>query len=142
MKKVLLAGLVGLTMASSVCEASSWTKSAAVELAGDLLDGHLSVKKVARAGVDAVATVGATPTAVYGAGALGTEATTGTAIASLNGAAAVSATSYAIGAPVAGVLSGMGIVVAPAVVGGVIIVGAAGLVAVGINELFFSDDDE
>jgi len=138
MKKLLLVGLVGLVVVSSTVEASSWTRSAVGELAESLFDGHLTKKDVAKAGVHAITTAGATPTAVYSAGALGVEATTGTAIASLNGAAAVSATSYAVGAPVASVL---GIAAAPAVVGGIIIVGVAGLVAVGINEIFFSDNN-
>jgi hypothetical protein len=42
-----------------------------------------------------------------------------------------------VGAPV---VSALGLAAAPAVVGGVIIGGAAVLVAVGINELFFSED--
>jgi len=138
MKKVLLAGLIGLTMASSVCEASSWKKSGTKDFVKCLLDGDLSVKEVAKIGVDTAVEASATHVAVYGAGALGTEATTGTAIASLSGTAAVSATSYAIGAPV---VTALGIAASPAVVGGVIIAGAAGLVAMGINELFFSDDN-
>jgi len=145
MKKVLLASLIGLTLIGTTSQASSLAKvagrSAAGEFGAGLLDGNLDAKDAARVGVHVVTTTGAVPTAVYSAGALGVEATTGTAIASLNGAAAVSATSYAIGAPVASALSTVGIVAAPAVVGGVIIVGAATLVAVGINELFFSDND-
>lgn len=110
------------------------------ELAAGLMDGKLDTKDIARAGVHMAADMGAVPVAVYGAGALGVEATTGTAIATLNGAAAVSATSYAIGAPVATAIGTLtGIVIAPSVVGGAIIVGTASLLAVGVNTIFFDD---
>jgi hypothetical protein len=137
MKRIILAILFGITVASTASQASSLAKTAGGELAAGLLDGHLSVNDVARAGVHAATSAGAVPTAVTTASTLGIEATTGTAIASLNGAAAVSATSYAVGAPV---VSALGLAAAPAVVGGVIIGGVAVLVAVGINELFFSED--
>ncbi|MCF6207681.1 MAG: hypothetical protein L3J47_12470 [Sulfurovum sp.] len=115
-------------------------KSGISEFLMEALDGEVSKEDMAKAGVHIVAATGAMPATVTAASALGVEATTGTAIASLSGAAAVSATSYAVGAPVAGVLSTMGIVVAPAVVGGVVIASAATLVALGVNALFFSEE--
>lgn len=73
-----------------------------------------------------------TPTAVSVAGAVGMTAKTGTAISSLSGIAATKATLYAIGAPVA---SALGLTTAPAVVGGVIVMGAASAVAWGVGKL-------
>jgi hypothetical protein len=72
----------------------------------------------------------AMPVAVSSASTLGVTASTGTAISSLNGAAAVSATSYAVGSAVieGAAIVGLSIPAAPAVVGGVVIT-AAGLAA-------------
>jgi len=143
MKKVFTLVVAGMLVVQTSVMASSSSKilnSLNSELASVMMDGDLSMKDVAKVGVHLATETGAVPATVNGASLLGLEASTGTAISSLNGAAAVSATSYAIGSPVAGVLSAVGITVAPAVVGGVIIAGTAVLVASGINELFFSED--
>lgn len=112
-------------------------KSAGWELAANAVEGHLEVKDVAKAGVHYVAVARAVPVAIEAASVAGVNAGTGVAIAELSGAAAISATSAAIGAPAAAALGTVGIVVAPAVVGGVLISGAATAIAVGINYLFF-----
>jgi hypothetical protein len=91
-------------------------------------------KDVAKAGVHVATGAVAVPAAVATASALGVTASTGTAIAGLSGAAATSATLAAVGAPVCGVL---GIAASPAVVGGVVVGGAALLVGYGINCLLF-----
>ena len=140
MKKMFITAFIAMTLIGTQAQANSYIdmiKNAGTDLVFRALDGDITAKDIGRTAVHVATTSASTPAVVYGAGALGVNATTGTAIATLNGAAAVSATSYAIGAPVVSVL---GIAAAPAVVGGVIIVGAATLVAVGINAIFFSDD--
>jgi hypothetical protein len=129
----------------SVLGASSASASPKVagtlELASNSLDGELSVRDLAKAGVVFGAEASALPAAVAGASALGVTAGTGTAISTLSGAAAVSATSAAIGAPVAAVIGTVaGVALAPAVVGGAIIAGTAGVVAWGFNALFLDED--
>jgi hypothetical protein len=141
MRKMFIALMMVISMIVTVGEASPYVKSAARELGMHAVDGQITVNDIARAGVTVAVEASSVSATVYGASILGVNATTGTAIASLNGAAAVSATSCVIGAPAAGALTAVtGIVVAPAVVGGVIILGAGALVAFGINELFFSED--
>ena len=82
--------------------------------------------------VDAVAV----PATVAGAGAVGVTASTGTAVASLSGAAATSATVAAVGAPAAEGLAAVGItMLSPFALGVVIIGGTAAGVAYGINKL-------
>ena len=76
----------------------------------------------------------ATSTAVTLAGAAGMTAKTGTAIAALSGAAATNATLCAIGTPVVSALSAVGVTVsAPAVVGGMIVAGAAAVTCYGVH---------
>ncbi len=134
---VFVLGVSSLSAASAV---KAPIKNAVIDLVADSLDGDLSAKDVAKAAVHYGAGVAATPAAVAGASALGATASTGTAISTLSGAAAVSATSAAIGAPVSAALSAVGIAVAPAVVGGVIILGTATAIAYGFNALFLDDD--
>lgn len=78
----------------------------------------------------------AVPATVAGAGAVGVTASTGTAVASLSGAAATSATVAAVGAPVAEGLATVGIVAfAPFEVGLTVIGLVAAGGAWGINKL-------
>ena len=132
--------VLGASTASAASKTSVPVKNVVVDLVIDTLDGDLSAKDVAKAAVHYGAAAGATPAAVAGASALGATAGTGTAISTLSGAAAVSATSAAIGAPVSAALGAVGIAVAPAVVGGFIIVGVASGVAYGFNALFLDDE--
>lgn len=84
--------------------------------------------------VGKVIATSAVPTAVSVASATGMTASTGTAIASLSGIAATNATLYAVGAPVATTLATVtGITIAPAVVGGALVAGAAVAVGYGVN---------
>ncbi len=101
----------------------------------------ITVKSAAKVAVTVVAESVSIPAAVAGASAMGVTAGTGTAISALSGAAAVSATSAAVGAGTSAALATVGIVVAPAVVGGVIIVGAGVAVGSAINWLLFDDED-
>ena len=88
------------------------------------------VKAPIKAAADATITTGATSTAVYLASAAGVTAKTGTAIATLSGAAATNATLAAIGTPVATTL---GIAAAPAVVGAAVVGAAAAGVCYGVH---------
>jgi len=129
--------VISVLGASTASAASYPIKNGTIELVLESLDGDLSARDVAKIGVHYASTVGAVPAAVSGASALGVTAGTGTAISTLSGAAAVSATSAAIGAPVAAAIGTVtGVVLAPAVVGGVIIAG----VAYGVNALFLDED--
>ncbi len=92
--------------------------------------GKELVKAPIKAAADTAITASATSTAVYVAGAAGMTAKTGTAIAALSGAAATNATLAAIGTPV---VTTLGIAAAPAVVGGVIVAGAAAGVCYGVH---------
>ena len=117
------------------------------DVAGDALDvyeiyndaqerGYVSsvAKYGTKAYVNGVIAGSATSAAVATAGTLGVTASTGTAIASLSGAAATSATMAAIGGPVAtGIAAVTGVTLAPAVVGGAIVAGAATAVCYGVN---------
>ena len=133
--------VVSVLGASTALASSFPVKNVAVEMASELLDGDLSMRDVAKVGVHVAAGAGAVPATVASASALGATAGTGTAISSLSGAAAVSATSAMIGAPVATAITSVtGVVLAPAVVGGVIIMGVASGVAYGFNSLFFDKD--
>lgn len=79
------------------------------------------------------------PTAVLLTSASGTQATTGTAIITLNGAAATSATLAAIGTPVSAfVFTTTGVIFAPIVVGGVVVSAAGAVVGAGVNEMIES----
>jgi len=103
-----------------------------------------SVKKAAKVAVSIAVEAVAVPTAVAGASAMGVTATTGTTIATLSGAAATNATLYAIGAPIASALTPVATalgatVAAPAVVGGIVVGGAAMLIGWGVSSLI---DDE
>ena len=79
----------------------------------------------------------AIPAAVATASSLGVTASTGTAIGSLSGAAATSATLSVIGGPASIALGTVGIVVSPVVIGGVIVVGIGAVIAAGINKILF-----
>lgn len=92
--------------------------------------GKSAVKTGVKATLNTTIATSATSTAVSLAGAAGMTAKTGTAIATLSGAAATNATLCAIGTPVA---SALGIAAAPAVVGGVIVAGAAAGVCYGVS---------
>jgi len=145
MKSVFRSVVFGFTVvavlgASSACAKSSHVKNVAIDLVSDSLDGDLSMRDIAKAGVHYGAAAGAVPAAVAGASALGVTAGTGTAISTLSGAAAVSATSAAIGGSAAAALGAVGIVAAPAVVGSAIIVGVASGLAYGFNALFLDED--
>lgn len=145
MKSVFRSVVFGFTVvsvlsASSACAKSSHVKNAAIDLVLDTLDGDISARDVAKAGVHYGAAVGAVPAAVAGASVLGVTAGTGTAISALSGAAAVSATSAAIGGYAAAGLGAVGIAAAPAVVGGAIIMGVASGLAYGFNALFLDKD--
>jgi hypothetical protein len=121
---------------------ASAVKVNGISLGIDALDGDISTKDIAKAGVSVATEVIAMPTAVAGASTLGVVSSTGTTISSLSGAAAVSATSAAIGTPVASALTAVtGLALAPAVVGGAIIVVGGGLVAWGINSIFFDEEE-
>jgi len=85
--------------------------------------------------IDVLIDASAVPAAVVVVSESGAAASTGTAIASLSGASATSATLAGIGSGGAAALGAVGIVVSPAVVGGVIVVGIASGVAWGVNSL-------
>lgn len=133
--------LLGVTTASAASKPV--VRNAAINFVSTALEGDISVRDVAKVGVHIAAEAAAVPVAISGASTLGVAAGTGTAISSLSGAAAVSATSAAIGAPVATAIgAATGIVVAPAVVGLVVISGVAGGLAYGFNVLFLDEEDE
>lgn len=91
-------------------------------------------KKAVKGTIDTAIAGSATSTAVTLAGAAGMTAKTGTAIAALSGAAATKATLCAIGTPVVSALGAVGVTVsAPAVVGGMIVAGAAAGVCYGVH---------
>ena len=97
-----------------------------------------SLTLVRETAVEVAVEAASVPAAVGIASAVGTTASTGTAIASLGGAAATSATlaaigSSAVGTAVGGAAAVVGIVAAPAVIGGAIVVGMAAGVAYGVN---------
>lgn len=92
--------------------------------------GKSAVKTGVKTMANTTIAASATSTAVSLVGAAGMTAKTGTAIATLSGAAATNATLCAIGTPVA---SALGIAAAPAVVGGVIVAGAAAGVCYGVS---------
>jgi len=97
--------------------------------------GRIVAEKVAERVVGTVAT----PVAVKAASALGVTASTGTEIAALGGVAATSATLAAIGGPASAALGTVGIVAAPAVVGGAIVAGVGFAVVKGVSYLLFRD---
>ena len=139
---VLVLCLVSLLATSATADSKvlHHAKNAVVDLAIDAADDGIDAQDVAKVAVHYVVDAASVPAAVSTASAMGVTASTGTAISSLSGAAAVSATSAAVGAPVSTALGAVGIAVAPAVVGGAIIVATGAVVAWGINTLFFSDD--
>jgi hypothetical protein len=97
-----------------------------------------SLTMAREAAVEVAAEAVSVPAAVGIASVTGTTASTGTAIASLSGAAATSATLAAIGSSTVGTALGaaatvVGITAAPAVIGGAIVVGIATGVACGVN---------
>ncbi len=100
------------------------------------------VETAAKVSITTAAEAVAVPAAVATASSLGVTASTGTAISALRGAAATSATLAAIGGPAAAALGAVGIVAAPAVIGGVIVVGTGTAIAAGINWLLFDDDEK
>ena len=138
---VLVGFLVGSLLFVPVASARTPLKTAPVELAEEVIeDGGITAKGLVKVGVEFVVRSAAMPVAVSTASAAGVTAGTGTAISTLSGAAAVSATSAAVGAPVASALSAIGITVAaPAVIGGVIIAGAGIAAGLAINAIFFDD---
>jgi len=84
-------------------------------------------------GVEAVSV----PATVSIVSATGATASTGTAISTLSGAAATSSTLAYVGSGVASVIGATtGIVLAPAVVGGAIVVGVGAAISYGITSLF------
>jgi len=98
------------------------------------------IKDIRRVAVGIVAESSAIPTAVKIISYTGVTASTGTSIATLSGAAATSATlasigSTAVGTTISAAATAVGITMAPAVVGGVIVIGVASGVAYGINSL-------
>ena len=131
---------VSVLGATSVCADS--TLSTAKNVIGKVtkigyIPDDLSAKELAKVAVTAVAESVSVPAAVAGASAMGVTASTGTAIATLSGAAATNATLYAIGAPVA---SALGVTfAAPVVVGGAIVGGIALAVSWGVSSLLDED---
>lgn len=100
------------------------------------------LKAGASIGKDVLLETAAPGLAVNMASAAGATASTGTAISSLSGAAATSATMAWIGGPAAALLGAVGLTVAPAVVGGVIVAGGALCLGMAIDAIMFSDDSE
>jgi len=96
-------------------------------------------KEIGALGAGAIGASVATPVAIATAGAFGVTAGTGTAISALSGAAAISATSAAVGAGSSVALATIGIVVAPAVIGGIIITGVGSAIAGSIYWLVVDD---
>ncbi len=116
-------------------EVSKYAKHSAAPLARFAVDG-VTLDTAREVAVSMAVKAASIPATVGGASSLGMTASTGTAIASLSGAAAVSATLAAVGTPVIAVVSTVvTITAAPAVVGGAVVAGAAFGVAWGINSL-------
>jgi hypothetical protein len=92
-------------------------------------------KVVGEYAVEALAVSKAVPVAVHVASATGMTASTGTAISALSGAAATSATLAAVGGPGSAALAIIGVTAAPAVVGSVLVTGAAVGIVKGVKWL-------
>ena len=132
---------VSVLGATSVCADS--TLSTAKNVIGkfvkisNYVPDNISPKSVVKVAVTVGTEASAIPAAVAGASAIGVTASTGTAIATLSGAAATNATLYAIGAPVA---SALGVTfAAPVVVGGAVVGGIALAVSWGVSSLLDED---
>ncbi len=141
MKKTLI---IIVTVASLMSGTNVWAKDNTKILMNETAklnrsyNGIMSddLAKAARETVVNIAVeVVAVPTAVSTVSALGTTAGTGAVISSLSGAAATSATLASIGGSSAVLLGGVGIALAPVVVGGAIVTGVALAVGFGINSL-------
>jgi hypothetical protein len=139
------AGMVGETVKAAVTPVSSSDTSGQAIMGtrsysvAEALHGD-GLKAAREAVVGVAAEAASVPTAVMVASEAGVAASTGTAVASLSGAAASSATLAAIGSSAIGTTLGSaaaaaGIVAAPAVVGGAIVVGVAAGIAYGVNAL-------
>jgi len=140
-------GMVEKTVKAAVTPVSSSDASGQVIMGvrsyavKEVLDRDTASLKAAReVAVGVAAEAASVPAAVLVASEAGVAASTGTAVATLSGAAASSATlaaigSSAVGTTLGGAAAAVGIVVAPAVVGGAIVVGIAAGVACGVNAL-------
>jgi hypothetical protein len=140
-KTILITSL--LLIGATHAEARNMSKLK--EIAKDSVSGVVTSENLADAGkviagevvAVTVVTPAVTTVAVSTAGALGATASTGTAIASLSGAAATSATLATIGSGVAGVV---GVTVAsPAIVGGLIVAGVSSAIVAGV--MWLGDDE-
>ena len=135
-------GFVAVSVLGSASVCADSTLSMAKNVIGKVtkvgyIPDDLSAKELARVAVTVVAETVSVPAAVAGASAMGVTASTGTAIATLSGAAATNATLYAIGAPVA---SALGVTfAAPVVVGGAVVGGIALAVSWGVSSLLDED---
>ncbi|MDQ5908830.1 MAG: hypothetical protein QG599_923 [Pseudomonadota bacterium] len=130
------------TAAFSGCDSDSLpTKKPGRSIPLVLCDGDFTVKEAATAAAKSAVIAGAeaiaVPVAIKTASIAGVAASTGTPIAALSGAAATSATLAAVGGSASIALGAVGIVAAPAVVGGAIVLGVGTAVGYGINWLLF-----
>ena len=139
MKKIITITFLLLGLSQAVFAAESTTKkvlrNAAPAAAGCTFYGSTAQECLREIAVDTAVEVAAVPATVALASTSGMTAGTGTAIASLSGAAATSATLASIGSSGAAALGAVGIVAAPAVVGGAIVGAAALGVAWGVNRI-------
>lgn len=133
---LLLSTLSYSTTAFSGCESGSFSPPKSRDSIDFIMCDTVeeTTKTAAKRAIIAASEAAAVPVAVQAASLAGVAASTGTPIAALSGAAATSATLAAAGGPVVTVL---GIAAAPAVVGGVIVVGIGTAVGYGISWLLF-----
>jgi len=152
--KIIYAAItICLISGTSMAEAAniSWpqvAKSTGMSVAGDALDGTLLkdddtstqiAKITGHAAIHIATETASVPVAVSIASVSGMTASTGTAISTLSGAAATSATLAGVGTTVLEVvgLAGSVAIAAPAAIGGAIVLGAGALVAYAVDTVLF-----